>query len=474
MSTSVKILCIGDIILDSYSHGDVRRISPEAPIPVLKINDNKYEVLGGCGNVAKNICAAGSHCHIISICGDDEESLVLRRLLNSSKNLSFNLITDKHRCTTKKIRFVSGNQQILRVDREVSKPIDIKLEQKLVQIFKKKIDSFGVLVISDYNKGMLTDSFLKTIIEIAKKKRKIIIVDPKRNDFSSYKGATYITPNFKELLETTNQEDLKSMKDESKLVVRLSKNLIKKFDFHSVITTRSAQGISIVSSNNQMFHLPSKAKEVFDVSGAGDTVLAYIASGIADGKTLNNSAEIANDAAGIAVAKFGTTVVNKIDFLDSNKKEKLCSLNEIMSELNKNQGKKIGFTNGCFDLIHQGHIYYLKEARKKCDFLILGLNSDKSIKKIKGSDRPILSQKERSEVLENFNFIDRIVIFNEETPVKLIKKIKPSLIFKGNDYKIQEVVGHNIIKKWGGKVVLIKCIRGKSTSNIIRKIKNVT
>jgi len=362
----------------------------------------------------------------------------------------------------------------LRVDREVNKPIDKNLEKKLVQIFKNKIDNFGVLVISDYNKGMLTEKFLKTIIEIAKKKRKIIIVDPKRNDFSSYKGATYITPNFKELLETTNQLALNSKKDESKLVVRLSRSLIKKFDFDSVITTRSAEGISVVSNNNQVFHLPSKAKEVFDVSGAGDTVLAYIASGIANGKTLNNSAEIANDAAGIAVGKFGTTVVNKSDLLDSNKQEKLCSVNEIIAELNKNPDKKIGFTNGCFDLIHQGHIHYLKEAKRKCDFLILGLNSDKSIKKIKGTDRPILSQKERSEVLENFNFIDRIIIFNEETPVKLIKKIKPSFIFKGDDYKIQEVVGHDIIKKWGGKVVLIKCIRGKSTSNIIRKIKNVT
>ena len=474
MSNNEKILCVGDIILDSYSHGDVRRISPEAPIPVLKIDNNKYEVLGGCGNVAKNICAAGSHCHIISICGDDEESSVLRKLLISSKNLSFNLVVDKNRCTTKKIRFVSGNQQILRVDREMSKAIDRKLEQKLVQIFKKKIDDFGVLVISDYNKGMLTDKFLRIIIDIAKKKNKIIIVDPKRNDFSSYKGATFITPNFKELLETSSHSNLKSKFEESKLVVKLSKNLIKKFDFKSVITTRSAEGISIVSSNNQIFHLPSKAKEVFDVSGAGDTVLAYIASGIASGKTLGNSAEIANDAAGVAVGKFGTTVVNRNDLLEFSKREKLSTLNEIISELSKKSDKKIGFTNGCFDIIHQGHIYYLKEARKKCDFLIVGLNSDKSIKKLKGKDRPILSEKERCEVLENFNFIDRIVIFNEETPVKLIRKIKPSFIFKGDDYKIEEVVGYDIIKSWGGKVVLIKCIKGKSTSNIIRKIKNAT
>jgi len=229
-----------------------------------------------------------------------------------------------------------------------------------------------------------------------------------------------------------------------------------------------------VSRNNQSIHLPSKAKEVFDVSGAGDTVLAYIASGIASGKTLGNSAEIANDAAGIAVGKFGTTVVNRNDLLESSKREKLCTLGEITSELRKKSDKKIGFTNGCFDIIHQGHIYYLKEARKKCDFLIVGLNSDESIKKLKGKDRPILSEKERSEVLENFNFIDRIVLFNEETPVKLIKKIKPSFIFKGDDYKIEEVVGHQIIKRWGGKVILIKCIKGKSTSNIIRKIKNVT
>ncbi len=474
MQKKGSVLCIGDIILDSYSHGDVRRISPEAPIPVLRINNNKYEVLGGCGNVARNICAAGSSCHIISVAGNDEESKVLKKLLRDSKNLSSNLIIDKDRCTTKKLRFVSDNQQILRVDREITHPVNKKIEMKIFQCFKKKIDYFNVVVISDYNKGILTDSLLRSVIDLSRKKKKIIIVDPKKKDFSLYKGSTFITPNFKELLEASKYEKNIPGKNNDKLVIKLSKKLLDDFDFEAIVVTRSSRGISIVGKENKNLQLPSKAQEVYDVSGAGDTVIAYIASGLANGKSLFNSTEIANDAAGIAVGKFGTTIVNENDLLDHSQLKKLCALEEIFFEIRKNTNKKVGFTNGCFDLIHQGHIHYLKEARKQCDLLILGLNSDVSIKKIKGKDRPILNQIERSEVLMNFNFIDRIIIFDEETPIKLIKKLKPHVIFKGNDYKLSDVVGFNEVKKWGGKVSLIKCIKGKSTSNIIRKIKNVT
>ena len=417
MTFNGKVLCIGDIILDSYSHGDVRRISPEAPIPVLKINNNKYEVLGGCGNVARNICAAGSQCHIISVTGNDEESGVLKKLLLESRRLSFNLIVDNDRCTTKKIRFVSENQQILRVDRESNEFISYKIESKVFKTFKNKVDDYDVVVISDYNKGLLTDNLLRSIIELSRKRKKIIVVDPKKNNFSPYRGSNIITPNFNELIESCDSENVIEKNKKSEVVVKLSKLLISKFRFDSVVTTRSSDGISIVDKNNKTIHLPSKAKEVYDVSGAGDTVIAYIASGLSKGKNLFNSTELANDAAGVAVGKFGTTVVNESDLLDSNNNKKVCSIDEICSDLKLNQNKNIGFTNGCFDLIHQGHIFYLKEARKKCDFLILALNSDQSIKKIKGKDRPILNQDERSEVLKNFSFIDRIVIFNENTPI---------------------------------------------------------
>ncbi len=471
---SGRVLCIGDIILDSYSHGDVKRISPEAPIPVLKINNNKYEVLGGCGNVAKNICGAGSECHIISVCGDDEESIVLKKLLKDSKKLTFNLLTDNSRCTTKKIRFVSGNQQILRVDKEFNKPISSKLETRILSILKSKIDFFDVIVLSDYSKGLLTDNLLKSTIELSRKKNKLIIVDPKKIDFSPYKGANIITPNFKELMQASKIEKELNKEENAKVVVRLSRKLLKKYNFDAIVTTRSSDGISIVDKKNNHLHLPSKAQEVFDVSGAGDTVIAYIASGIANGRSLFNATEIANDAAGFAVGKFGTTVVNENDLLSSNQKNKLCELKELNYDLKKYKNKTIGFTNGCFDLIHQGHIFYLKEARKMCDFLILGLNSDNSIKKIKGKDRPILNQIERTEILKSFDFIDKILIFNEETPINLIKKIKPNIIFKGDDYSINAVVGSKEITKWGGQIKLIKCVKGKSTSNIISKIKNVT
>jgi len=471
VNISGKVLCVGDIILDSYSEGEVDRISPEAPIPVLKINKEENHFLGGCGNVARNICAAGGTCHLISIVGNDKESKILKNLSKNLKNLSFNFIVDNTRCTTKKKRFVSDNQQILRVDSETTEPINFEIESKILKIFEKMVNSFDVVVISDYNKGFITPNLAKNIINTSKKKKKKIIVDPKRNNFSLYKNATIITPNFKELLLATNS--VFDGNNKNGLVKRLSKKIIKDFEFDSVITTMSSDGMIVVQNSNKAFEFPSKAKEVFDVSGAGDTVVAYVAVEISRGEKLLKATELANEAAGIVVGKFGTATVSREEMkIKTETNNKLCSLKEVFDEINHNQkGKKIGFTNGCFDLIHQGHIDYLKKARSHCDFLILAINSDFSVSKIKGKERPIINQAERSIILANFNFIDRIIIFNDETPIKIIKKLKPNLIFKGDDYKKNEVVGNKEISKWGGDVILIKCLKGKSTSNIIKRIK---
>ena len=466
---SGNVLCIGDIILDSYSHGDVKRISPEAPIPVLKINNNKYEVLGGCGNVAKNICGAGSKCHIISVCGDDEESIVLKKLLKDSKKLSFNLFTDQSRCTTKKKRFVSGNQQILRVDNEDVTLINEKIEKKILEKFTKNLKKSNVVVISDYQKGLLTKNLLSKIIKLSNQEGKVVIVDPKNIDLGYYKNATIITPNLKELLGV-GQNDVNDFKIEE-----VSKKLIKFYGFKSVITTKGSDGISVVRKDGHNFNIPSKAQEVFDVSGAGDTVVSYIASGIARNEDFVSSVELANEAAGIAVGKFGTAIVARSE---TRKREitnyKVHSIENLLAELKNLKSYEIGFTNGCFDLIHQGHIDYLRKAKKQCDFLIVGLNSDNSVKKLKGSSRPIINQFERSSILSSFEFIDRIVIFEESTPINLIKKIKPKFIFKGDDYKKSQVVGNKEITKWEGSVILIKCTKNKSTSKIIERIKNGT
>ncbi len=466
-----EILCLGDIILDTYCEGLVERISPEAPIPILKVESNKKKDLGGSGNVARNITAAGNKCHLISIVGNDNNAKILRELCKVTKDLTFDLIVDKTRCTTKKQRFVSGNHQILRVDSETREYISSEVEDNIFDRFLKNLKHVNVVIISDYKKGMLTKSLLKKIIRTCRAKKKIVIIDPKDKDFSIYANANIITPNQKELFEATDP-DL-NVSDNS--VEKLSKEIIKLYGFDTVITTRSSDGISVVNKNSKIFHLPSRAKEVFDVSGAGDTVVSYIASGIVRKLSLTDSVKEANEAAGIAVGRFGTTRVFREEIENRiNSNSKVCKLNELIEQINMNKYKKIGFTNGCFDLIHQGHIDYLKKSSERCDFFILALNSDSSVKKIKGLSRPIIDQKERSEILAHYDFIDRIIIFDEKTPLNIIKKIRPQFLFKGDDYKISQVVGAKEIERWGGKVVLIKCIKGKSTSKIIERIKNGT
>lgn len=474
MKESEKILCIGDLILDHYVHGDIDRISPEAPIPILKANDKNYNILGGCGNVARNICSANNKCHLISIVGKDDDGLRLKEIIRRIKNLTSNLIVDPVRCTTKKTRYVCENQQILRVDKEMENPISTAIELKIIKLLKKKINDCNVIVLSDYNKGVLTNNLIKRIIKIAKDYKKILIVDPKKKDFSVYAGATFITPNLKELKAATNTLSISTKSNENSLVLKLSKKIINKFDFKAVITTRSSNGISVVTDVGSFFHLPSEAKEVFDVSGAGDTVLAYLSSSISKGESLESSIKISNVAAGLAVAKFGTSVVS-IDEIENTKQiknNKVVTHQDISKILRDYDGEKIiGFTNGCFDLLHTGHISYLKSAKQKCDLLILGLNSDESIKKLKGKNRPIVEQKDRVEILSSFPFVDKIVVFEEATPIKLIKKIKPNVIFKGKDYKKKDVVGFYESKKWQGKVILIDFVENKSTTNLIERIK---
>ena len=353
-------------------------------------------------------------------------------------------------------------------------PISSAIELKIIKLLKKKINDCNVIVLSDYNKGVLTNNLIKKIIKIAKDYKKILIVDPKKKDFSVYAGATFITPNLKELKVATNTLGISTKSNEDSLVLKLSKKIINKFDFKAVITTRSSNGISVVTDVGSFFHLPSEAKEVFDVSGAGDTVLAYLSSSISKGESLESSIKISNVAAGLAVAKFGTSVVSidEIDNIKQIKNNKVITNQDISKILKDYDSEKIiGFTNGCFDLLHTGHISYLKSAKQKCDILILGLNSDESIKKLKGKNRPIVEQKDRVEILSSFPFVDKIVVFDEVTPIKLIKKIKPNIIFKGKDYKKKDVVGFYESKKWHGRVILIDFIENKSTTNLIERIK---
>ena len=464
-----KILCIGDIILDTYSKGSITRISPEAPIPVLRL-DQESNTIGGCGNVARNICSAGGSCHLISVIGSDEEADILKNLLKKFEKMSSDLIVEGSRCTTKKKRYVSENQQILRVDKENVNPISAKTNKKILEKFNQFIKNCEVVVISDYNKGVLNKNLISNIIRISKRNNKIVIIDPKRKDFSIYSYADVITPNFKELLQATDFSE--SSENSDKIVEKLSKTVARKYSFSNVITTRSSKGMTVMSKN-KCINLSSEAKEVFDVSGAGDTVVAYLSVELSRGKKIIDAAKIANSAAGIAVGKFGTASVKRQEIRKKFEVvDKVSTFLEAKKMLREHDHKIIGFTNGCFDLVHTGHIEFLKQARSECDFLILGLNSDSSVKKLKGKNRPIVSQQERAMILENFNFVDLIIIFHELTPIKLVDGLKPDIIFKGKDYKIKDVVGSESVKKWNGKVKLIPLIKGNSTSNIIKRIKN--
>ena len=468
-----KILCIGDIILDSYEFGAVKKISPEAPIPIFKSLNESY-VLGGAGNVARNISSGGANCHILSVIGDDLNGKIIRKKISEIPKLKSNLIIEKNRKTTKKKRFISDNQQVLRVDEEVNDKITSETEKKLLSIFKEVVSKFDVIILSDYDKGVLTEKLIQDIIKLSKKRNKIVIVDPKRQCFSLYRGANIITPNFNELIDASkiisNQK-----KDEIENITFLSKELSKRFSFDTIITTRSSKGMQIYQKNKEVINLKSEAVEVYDVSGAGDTVVAYLALGLSAGNTLYQSALISNKAAGIAVGKFGTASVSASELIKEDFFKKIVSDSKAKEIIhNLNEDKIVGFTNGCFDLIHFGHIKYFIDIKKHCDFLILGLNSDISIKLNKGKLRPIMKESERAKILACFPFIDLIILFNEKTPLALMKKLKPNIIFKGKDYLQKKVVGKEDIKKWGGKLILIDYLEGLSTTNILKRIRDAT
>ena len=471
--SDLNILCIGDIILDSYIHGKVNRISPEAPIPIFKYESERF-VLGGAGNVARNVVSGGGLCTLISVVGDDKEQKVLKKLIRETKNLKAELIFSDRK-TSLKQRYISGQQQILRVDNESTKDIGQNCEKRVMEVFKKHIKRTDLVILSDYDKGVLTQRLLKKIILLSKKCNKTTIVDPKKRSFSVYSGSDIITPNLNELLKENNSNLFKHTSEEG-LIRKISEELIKQYKFSSIITTRSSNGMTIVSRNNKSHNLSSKALEVYDVSGAGDTVVAYLSLSLASGMNIEESAKIANRAAGISVGKLGTACVFKDEVFENELFEKkIVSTNEAFFLLKKlSSTKKIGFTNGCFDLIHSGHISYLKKSKKYCDILILAINGDESVKKLKGKSRPSLSLDERIKILSSLEFIDLIITFDEPTPLKLIRKLKPDILFKGKDYKIEDVVGSKEILKWGGKTILINYEKNKSTTDIIKRIRNET
>ena len=458
-----KIALFGDIMLDHYLIGETEKISPEAPIQVVEIESEKY-VLGGAGNVANNLVTFGVDVSIFSAIGNDDNE---KKLLQILKNLSINslgIIKDISRKTTLKSRIISRGQQIIRFDRESKHQISEDIENSIIESFKRRIHHFDIVLISDYGKGVISAQLSRTIIEISNKNNIKVIIDPKGDDYSKYRGAYLIKPNRKEAIESLNI---------GSDIDKIGSELIKKYDFNNVIITLSEDGMKLFQKDKEIETFPTKAKDIFDVTGAGDTVLASLGVGIASNISLENAIHFSNSATAIVIGKIGTSTVTYDEIIKYETQENITfgitkqkSWKELLHLLDSKRDQKIVFTNGCFDILHIGHVKYLEEAKSFGDILIVGLNSDKSVKALKGENRPINCENDRSYLLAGLESVDFVTIFDEETPYKLIQYLQPNILVKGGDYRGQTVVGSNLVDE----VKLVDFIDGKSTSKIIERI----
>ena len=458
------VLVFGDIILDRYISGSVDRVSPEAPVPVLKPSNEEIR-LGGAANVALNLSSLGSNTTLIGVTGKDESSTQIIDLLKKN-NIKKALSKSKHP-TISKLRILASQQQLIRIDNEeefseTDWQSSLSNYRKYINLKKNK-----VLIISDYEKGTLRN--IPLIIREAKKLKKIILVDPKGDDFSKYKSADIITPNFQEFERVVGKVNSEPE------ITKKGKDLIKSLNLNSLLITRGSEGMTLLDKRNGKVvreDFPTEARDVFDVSGAGDTVIASIAAGLAGGFSLSESIRLANLAAGIVVGKSGTATVNQAELVPYlGLTESYVSFNEVKvySKDLHERGKKIVFTNGCFDILHAGHVEYLEAAKELGDKLIVAINTDRSVRKLKGSSRPVNTLAHRAKVLASLQCIDKVVFFDEDTPIKLIKAIRPDVLVKGGDYKLKDIVGHKEVSQSGGSVVTIPLVKGLSTSKIISK-----
>jgi D-beta-D-heptose 7-phosphate kinase/D-beta-D-heptose 1-phosphate adenosyltransferase len=452
-----NILVIGDLMVDHYLYGSVDRISPEAPVQVVKVKDEKL-LMGGAGNVISNLLALGSKVGVCSVIGDDEGGKFLKERLGQKDVIKEGWIIQNGRKTSHKTRVIASNQQIVRIDKEDSEDISTTSEETLFLRVKIVLPFYDAIILSDYGKGVLTNSLTKKLISLANEHNKPILVDPKGSDYSKYKGATLLTPNKKEAMEATSIQ----IKDDDSLLKAIKK-LKDECKLKYSIITLSEDGIALYE--DELLKVPTVAKDVFDVTGAGDTVIASIAVSLVEGKSIVEAIEFANKAAAVAVSHIGCYAVKKEDIENFKESKKIVSLEKLLQVLPKD--KKIVFTNGCFDILHSGHVKYLKEAKSFGDILVLGLNSDDSVKRLKGESRPVNEFSDRAEVLAGLEAVDFIVGFEDDTPYKLIKAIKPNVLVKGGDYEGKEVIGSDIAKE----TKLVQFVDEKSTTNIIKKAK---
>ena len=469
--SQIKVLVVGDIMLDKYIIGTVERISPEAPIPILKKNNQK-SIIGGAGNVLNNLSAINVKTSFISVVGKDQPAKEIIKQVNKLKNVEYALINDKDRKTSLKTRYIADGQQIFRSDDESVLKLSSEIKLKFFNYFKLFLKQCDIVIFSDYAKGVFIGDFCQKLLKYANKMKKNVIIDPKGSDFSKYIGSYFITPNTDETYNAT-----KILPSDENSIQNSAKKIINKNWSKNVLLTRGSKGLSIIEKN-KIFHLEAETHEVFDVTGAGDTVISLFSAALAANFSAVEAANFANIGAGIVTKKLGTSVATiselKNAYSNNNLNLKINNKIEIKNKIKlwRQKNYKIGFTNGCFDLIHSGHIDLLTKAAEKCDKLIVALNTDSSITKIKGNTRPILDLKSRKKLISAIEVVDVVTSFDETTPINLIKSFKPDYLIKGADYKLNEVVGKNYVESYGGKIIRIKLTNNQSTSNLIAKIQN--
>ena len=467
------IVCVGDLMLDDFVYGEVSRISPEAPAPILAVHRNELTV-GGAGNVARNIAALGARCIFLGVVGEDDASRTLMRALAAEPLIEPHIVVDARRPTTRKVRFVSEHHatHLLRADWELAEPLDAKTEKALIDRTLAALPRAGSVVLSDYAKGTLTPRVIRAVIEAANASGIPIIVDPKAVDYSIYRGATVVKPNRKELSEATRRRA-----DSDADVIAAAAELNGLLGTEAVVVSLSDAGLMLVPTNGAPIHVPAYPVKLGDTSGAGDTVVAALAVLLATKAGYEPAVRAANAAAAVVVGKRGTATVSAAELRSrilpaaslAPEEKVVFDWSVLDQRLDAWRDLRIGFTNGCFDLLHPGHIKLLSEARAACDRLIVGLNGDASVRRLKGEGRPLQEVHARAEVLAALEAVDLVVVFDQDTPLELIRRVRPKVLAKGGDYRREEVVGHELVESDGGDVILVDLMPGFSTSKIVRR-----
>ena len=473
--SGVTVLCVGDLMLDDFVYGEVARISPEAPAPVIAVKRSEM-VIGGAGNVARNVASLGAHCIFVGLVGEDDAGRTLKAALAAEPRITASLVVDGSRPTTRKVRFVSEHfaTHMLRADWEEARPADAKIERALIDAAIAALPKADAVVLSDYAKGVLTNGLIRRVIEAANAAGKPVIVDPKGADYGVYRSATMVTPNRKELSEAIRRE----VRGDADVAVA-AEELRKSLECEAVVVTRSDEGMTLVRRDAAPVHVPAYAVKISDVSGAGDTVVAVLATMLGLNADFESAMRAANSAAAVVVGKRGTATVSLGELRHrilpaatlAAEDKILFDWQDLDERLDvwRAQGLRIGFTNGCFDILHPGHVKLMAQARAACDRLVVGLNSDASVSRLKGPERPVQKVQARAEVLAALEAVDLVVVFEEDTPRNLIARVRPTALIKGADYTREQVVGHEIVEAYGGKVVLVELLAGHSTTDIVKR-----